>query len=100
VRFAIAHPGHYQVMFNKSLLDVADPGLAAAETAAGAELSRGVATLHDPNAAADPAAAQLAAWSLVHGFSTLWLNDAVNDEVRQTDPMDTVLRIATMLFEG
>ena len=100
VRFAIAHPGHYQVMFNKSLLNVADPGLAAAEAAAGAELSRGVATLHDVNAAADPAAAQLAAWSLVHGFSTLWLNDAVNDEVRQTDPMDTVLRIATMLFEG
>src|SRR5215467_5756971 len=24
VRFAIGHPGHYQVMFNKSLLDVAD----------------------------------------------------------------------------
>lgn len=100
VRFAIAHPGHYQVIFNKSLLDVSDPGLVAAEAAAGAELSRGVATLHDLNAAADPAAAQLAAWSLVHGFSTLWLNDAVNDEVRQTDPMDTVMRIATMLFEG
>ena len=100
VRFAIAHPGHYQVMFNKSLLDVSDPGLAAAEAAAAAELSRGVATLHDLNAQADPAAAQLAAWSLVHGFSTLWLNDAVNDEVRQTDPMDTVMRIATMLFEG
>ena len=100
VRFAIAHPGHYQVMFNKSLLDVGDPALAAAEAAAGAELSRGVATLRDPNAVADPAAAQLAAWSLVHGFSTLWLNDAVNDEVRHKDPMDTVARIATMLFEG
>jgi hypothetical protein len=42
----------------------------------------------------------LAAWSLVHGFSTLWLNDAVNDEVRHKDPMDTVARLATMLFEG
>jgi AcrR family transcriptional regulator len=100
VRFAIAHPGHYQVMFNKSLLDASDAELAAAEAAAGAELSRGVATLRDPGARADPAGAQLAAWSLVHGFSTLWLNDAVNDAVRQTDPMDTVLRIATMLFEG
>jgi hypothetical protein len=28
----------------------------------------------------------------------LWLNDAVNAQVRQTDPMDTVTRIATMLF--
>jgi AcrR family transcriptional regulator len=100
VRFAIGHPGHYQVMFNKSLLDVGDAGLAAAEAAAGAELARGVATLRDPGARADPAAAQLAAWSLVHGFSTLWLNDAVNAAVREADPMDTVLRIATMLFEG
>ena len=99
VRFAIAHPGHYQVMFNKSLLDAADAELAAAEAAAGAELSRGVATLRDPNAQADPAGAQLAAWSLVHGFSTLWLNDAVNAQVRQRDPTDTVMRIASMLFE-
>ncbi|MGB8389822.1 TetR/AcrR family transcriptional regulator, partial [Mycobacterium sp.] len=75
VRFAIGHPGHYQVMFNKSLLDAADTELAVAEAAAGAELSRGVATLRDPNAVADPAGAQLAAWSLVHGFSMLWLND-------------------------
>ncbi|WP_066916044.1 TetR/AcrR family transcriptional regulator [Mycobacterium interjectum] len=100
VRFALEHPGHYQVMFNKSLLDAADTELAAAEAAAGAELSRGVATLRDPNARADPAGAQLAAWSLVHGFSTLWLNDAVNVHIRQTDPMDTVARIAAMLFEG
>jgi AcrR family transcriptional regulator len=100
VRFAIEHPGHYQVMFDKSLLDTADTDLAAAKAAAGAELSRGVATLRDPHARADPAAAQLAAWSLVHGFSMLWLNDAVNAQVRRADPMDTVTRIATMLFDG
>lgn len=100
VRFAIDHPGHYQVMFNKSLLDDTGSALAAAEAAAGAELSRGVATLRDPNAHADPASAQLAAWSLVHGFCTLWLNDAVNSQVKAADPMDTVMRIATMLFDG
>lgn len=99
VRFALEHPGHYQVMFNKSLLDVADTELAAAEAAAGAELARGVATLHDAHAQADPEGAQLAAWSLVHGFSTLWLNDAVNAHVKEADPMETVMRIAAMLFE-
>ena len=67
-----------------------DSELAAAEAASGAELARGVATLRDPNAQADPAGAQLAAWSLVHGFSMLWLNDAVNAQVREVDPMDTV----------
>jgi WHG domain-containing protein/tetracycline repressor-like protein len=100
VRFAIDHPGHYRVMFDRSLLDAADTELAAAEAAAGAELSRGVATLRDPHARADPAGAELAAWSLVHGFAMLWLNDAVNAQVRQADPMDLVSRIATMLFEG
>ena len=100
VRFAIDHPGHYRVMFDKSLLDATDTELSAAGAAAGAELSRGVATLRDPNARTDPAGAELAAWSLVHGFSMLWLNDAVNAQVRQTDPMGTVMRIATMLFEA
>jgi hypothetical protein len=74
VRFAIEHPGQYRVMFDKSLLDTSNGELAAA----GTELSRGVATLEDQHAKADPAGAQMAAWSLLHGFSTLWLNDAVN----------------------
>lgn len=100
VRFAIDHPGHYQVMFNKSLVDSSDTEFAAAEAAAGAELARGVSTLRDTNAHTDPAGAQLAAWSLVHGFSMLWLNDAVNAEVRSADLTDTVTRIATMLFAG
>jgi len=100
VRFAIEHPGHYQVMFNSSLVDGSNAELAAAKAAAGGELARGVATLRDPNAHADPAGAQLAAWSLVHGFSMLWLNDAVNDAVKEADPTDSVRKIATMLFEG
>jgi AcrR family transcriptional regulator len=100
VRFALDHPGHYQVMFNRALLDSSDAELAAAEAAAAAELSHGVASLRDSNAQADPAGAQLAAWSLVHGFSMLWLNDAVSAQVKAADPMDSVMRIATMLFAG
>jgi AcrR family transcriptional regulator len=100
VRFAIGHPGHYAVMFNTALLDGTDPELSAARAASGAELSRGVGTLVDPNATIDPAGAALAAWSLVHGFSMLWLNDAVPAEVAAGGAMPAVERIATMLFEG
>jgi AcrR family transcriptional regulator len=100
VRFALEHPGHYRVMFDKSLVDSSDPALSAAEAAAGSELARGVATLRDPKAQADPAGAELAAWSLVHGFSMLWLNDAVDARVKAVDPMTTVERIARMLFDG
>jgi AcrR family transcriptional regulator len=99
VRFAIEHPGHYRVMFDKSLVDPSSRDLVAAQAAAGAELSRGVASLPDQQAKADPAGAELAAWSLVHGFSMLWLNDVVNARLKAADPMATVERIATMLFE-
>src|ERR1044072_2879714 len=61
VRFALDHPGHYEVMFDKTLYDAPDPALASAERAAGAELSAGVGTLDDPRAKEDPEAAALAA---------------------------------------
>ncbi|QZY45461.1 MULTISPECIES: TetR/AcrR family transcriptional regulator [Mycolicibacterium] len=97
VRFALANPGHYEVMFDKSLYHADDPALVDAETAAGSELAAGVGTLDDPRAKDDPQAAALAAWSLVHGFALLWLNGAVNTT---GDPMATVRRVAGMLFGG
>lgn len=97
MRFALDHPGHYEVMFDKSLYDDTDPDLLAAASAAGAELNRGVGTLVDPKAKADPAGAALAAWSLVHGFSLLWLNDAIDTA---GDPVATVERLAAILFDG
>jgi AcrR family transcriptional regulator len=97
VRFALDHPGHYAVMFDKSLYDDTDADLVAAAAAAGAELNHGVGTLGDPHAKADPDGAALAAWSLVHGFSLLWLNDAVD---RRGDPIATIERLAKILFDG
>ncbi|MGJ6122064.1 TetR/AcrR family transcriptional regulator [Mycolicibacterium sp. Y3] len=100
VRFALDHPGHYEVMFDKSLYDDDDPDLLRASAAAGAELSRGVGTLADPHAKADPDGAALAAWSLVHGFAQLWLNDAFDKTRMAGDPIATVERLAAILFDG
>jgi len=100
VTFAIDHPGHYQVMFNKSLLDTYNADLLAAEAATAEELSRGVASLADPKAHADPTGARLAAWSLMHGFVMLWLNEAVTTDPKITDPVATTQRIATILFDN
>ena len=97
VRFALDHPGHYAVMFDSSLVDPDDPELVAAQNAAGAELAHGVSTLKDPRAKTDPEGAALAAWSLVHGFSMLWLNKAIDTD---GDPIASVERIAQMLFDG
>jgi AcrR family transcriptional regulator len=96
VRFALDHPGHYAVMFDRSLTNPEDPELLAEQGAAGAELSQGIGTLKDPRAKADPQSAALAAWSLVHGFVMLRLNQAIDPD----DPMAAVEKIALMLFEG
>jgi AcrR family transcriptional regulator len=97
VRFALDHPGHYAVMFDRSLVDPDDSELIAAQAAAGEELAQGVGTLDDPRAKGDPQAAALAAWSLVHGFSLLWLNKAIDTDA---DPIATVDRVAGMLFKS
>ena len=43
----------------------------------------------------DPEAAGLAAWSLVHGFAMLWLNEAIDTDA---DAVATMQRMAQMLF--
>lgn len=96
VRFALDHPGHYAVMFDRSLVHPDNAELVAAQDAAGAALAQGVGTLDDPRAKEDPRAAALAAWSLVHGFSLLWINKAIPGD---GDPIATADRVASMLFK-
>lgn len=97
VAFALEHPGHYEAMFDKSLVDETNDELAEAKAAAGAELSRGVATLTDARSQSDPEGAALAAWSLVHGFVMLRLNDLIATD---GDPLAQIERAAQMLFAG
>ena len=97
VRFALDHPGHYAVMFDRSLVNPDDPELLAAQNSAGTELAHGVSTLKDPRAKADPPSAALAAWSLVHGFAMLRLNGAIDTD---DEPMAAVQKIALMLFDS
>lgn len=94
VRFALDHPGHYAVMFDRSLVDSSDPGLTAAVARAAGALSEGVATVDS----GDADAASLAAFSLVHGFTTLWLNGAVADRYRSRDPLELTRMIGRQLF--
>ncbi len=84
VAYAQAHPGMYGLMFRTERLDYSRPSLhEAAETSfaglAGAiganrreEIAKDVLTL-------DQAAAIARAWSLVHGFTMLLLDDRLSD---------------------
>jgi len=95
VEFAVENPGHYQVMFDRSLVSLDNAELVEAQAAAGAELASGVGTLDDPRARQDPQSAGLAAWALVHGFAMLWLNGAIDTDA---DPAAAAQRVAAMLF--
>ncbi|MCZ2264523.1 TetR/AcrR family transcriptional regulator [Isoptericola sp. QY 916] len=73
VRFALARPGHFAVLFRSDLLRADDPELTAARRRSGHALRDGVRGLEGVS---DPAAVQLAAWSVVHGFASLWREGA------------------------
>ncbi|MFC0528106.1 TetR/AcrR family transcriptional regulator [Phytohabitans kaempferiae] len=81
VRFAEGHRAHFEVMFQPSLYDRDDPEVAAARARAATALSAGVSTLDEPPAGADARRTELAAWSIVHGFATLWLAGAFPDQL-------------------
>lgn len=96
VSFAVDHPAHFAVMFGPGA-DDADPDLAAARDRAGAILDEGVADLPYPPREPDRGDAAIGAWSLVHGFATLWLNGALS-LAADADPTVTARRIVTALL--
>ncbi|BCB79961.1 TetR/AcrR family transcriptional regulator [Phytohabitans flavus] len=79
VRFAVENRAHFEVMFQPSLYDRDDPEVDVARQRAGAALSAGVSTLDEPPPAEETRKTELAAWSIVHGFATLWLAGAFPD---------------------
>ena len=89
VRFALRHRAHFEVMFRPDHYHAEDPDVIAARNRAGHALYAGVAdrpapTPPPPGSPGDtqPAGireAGLAAWSIAHGFATLWVSGAFPD---------------------
>jgi AcrR family transcriptional regulator len=85
VRFAVAHRAHFEVMFRPELYRSEDAAVTAARDRAAGTLFASVTAGLDTS---DPEAVWggvVAVWSLVHGFSALWLNHNFYAEVG-TDP--------------
>ncbi len=72
VRFAVTNRAHFEVMFRPELYRQHDPEVAAARQASRALLYGPVAGGTDPGP--EDLRVAVAAWSLVHGLATLWLN--------------------------
>ncbi|HEX2849741.1 MAG TPA: TetR/AcrR family transcriptional regulator [Acidimicrobiales bacterium] len=94
VRFAVDHPAHFEVMFRRDLYAADDEEVQAAER-------RAEAVLYGPIAAlvpgADVVGVGVAAWSLVHGFATLWLSGNLPG-LLGADADAAARRVVTKLF--
>ncbi|NUR86456.1 MAG: TetR/AcrR family transcriptional regulator [Nonomuraea sp.] len=75
VRFAVDHRAYFEVMFTPGLYRADDPELDAARQRAARALARGVGSV-SRSAEANPNL-ELAAWSIAHGFASLWLSGSL-----------------------
>ena len=80
VEFALAEPGLFQLMFRGERLDKTRPALHEAMLRAFGTLTGSVAAAHKgaPDAARATRAHAARAWSMVHGFAILLLDDRLN----------------------
>jgi len=99
VEFAVANPGLFQLMFRSERLDAARPALRDAMAAAYRVLTDAVADAY-PNATGQPGPEVARAWSMVHGYAVLLLDERLDAILgtgpAATDPMallDMVLRL-------
>jgi AcrR family transcriptional regulator len=99
VGYAQAHPGMYGLMFRTERLDMSRPSLHEAANVAFAELAGAVGAKRHEHIEAealslDQAAAIVRAWSLVHGFTMLLLDERLSDILRRLpegNNVDTLL---------
>ncbi|CCH30757.1 TetR/AcrR family transcriptional regulator [Actinosynnema sp. NPDC047251] len=91
VRFAVENRAHFEVMFRPDLYHPDDPAVAGPRQRAYALLHGGVTDEDDPKPAA------VAAWSIVHGFATLWNTGALPRDPSD-DPQALGRSVAAFLF--
>jgi AcrR family transcriptional regulator len=88
VAYAQAHPGMYGLMFRTERLDMSRPSLHEAASASFAGLAGAIGAsrhehIEEEALSLDQAAAIARAWSLVHGFTMLLLDDRLSDILRR-----------------
>ena len=99
VRFAIDHRAHFEVMYRPDLYHPDDPTVQAARQRSADALYGGAGSLPTTQRGPDVRLAGVAAWSLVHGFATLWLNDVLPEGLGD-DPEAATRAVAAVLFRA
>ena len=97
VGFAVTHRAHFEVMFRPELYHPDDPELVRAREQARALLYPPAAEANNSPDDGGDVRAGVAAWSLVHGLATLWLNQNLPPELGD-DPEQITREVAHYLF--
>jgi AcrR family transcriptional regulator len=97
VGFAVTHRAHFEVMFRPELYRTDDPELVQAREQARALLYPPAAEAANSPDGRDELRAGVAAWSLVHGLATLWLNQNLPPQLGD-DPKEITREVARYLF--
>ncbi|WP_230465950.1 TetR-like C-terminal domain-containing protein [[Actinomadura] parvosata] len=95
VRFAIDHRPYFEVMFRPELYRVDDPSVQSAHQRAAQVLVTSASSL-SPRPA-DDRLTTIAAWSLAHGFASLWLSGAL-PESADGDPEALARSMIRLMF--
>ena len=99
VRFALEHQPYFDVMFRPELYHADDPEVVEARKAAGEMLYGPVRHLSDDDPDFDTLRAGVAAWSLVHGLATLYINGNLPPQLGD-DPERMARSVASYLFQA
>jgi AcrR family transcriptional regulator len=97
VRFAVTHRAHFEVMFRPELYRTDDPELVQAREQARSLLYPPAAEATTSPDGHDDVQAAIAAWSLVHGLATLWLDHNLPPQLGD-DPEQITRDVARYLF--
>jgi AcrR family transcriptional regulator len=98
VRFALANPGRFEVMFRLDVLNADDPEFVAASDGAYALLVSTVSQCQSEGflEGRDPEVVAVSAWSMVHGLAALWISGRLAERIEEADPhrlADSVSRL-------
>ncbi len=102
VRFAIANPGRFEVMFGLDLLNADDPDFVAASEGAYALLVSTVARCLSEGFLGenDPEVVAVSAWSMVHGLAALWISGRLAERISEKDPNRLADRVSRLYVDS
>ena len=103
ITVAMMNPPRFRITFGQMPLDWNNPDLLREAQRAFAILERHVRTIRGDSGAGDPRpdtqAATVAAWSIVHGFSTLLLDGRLNIFTVNVDPSERIKILAQKMLK-